>query len=283
MCSWELSQNALSISFRLQSSLRWLRRPTRRKHRLLWPLSEGGVTRNNLTLCTIILGNNHFHTHFTHTLICLSPPQCVRTAGGYGSHCGRQAGRYQIYGKRFLPLLLIILIMWLSTFLQLSATISAANTLQKHLTEIVLSVHFFIFVLSVHEDRRHLCRGRDRCHRLLLSLRGTPLHDAGLWRWWWWWWWWWTVLSSKLAWEETSCLRHPQLQPILAEPVNALGLRASIDEKHEDDRDGSLSMSRNWWSCVSIKKSGGSIHPHCCRWTTKRSASATKRTSFSAS
>ena len=105
------------------------------------------------------------------------------------------------------------------------------------------SVYIF-FVLSVHEDRRHLCRGRDRCHRLLLSLRGTPLHDAGLWRWWWWWWWWWTVLSSKLAWEETSCLRHPQLQPILAEPVNALGLRASIDEKHEDDRDGSVSMSR---------------------------------------
>ena len=59
---------------------------------------------------------------------------------------------------------------------------------------------FFIFVLSVHEDRRHLCRGRDRCHRLLLSLRGTPLHDAGPGRWWWWWWGW--GLSTVLNWLE---------------------------------------------------------------------------------
>ena len=153
----------------------------------------------------------------------------------------------------------------------------------KHITKAshlkLSSVYiFFIFVLSVHEDRRHLCRGGDRCHRLLLSLRGTPLHDAGPW-----WWWWGLVLSSKLAWEETSCLRQPQLQPNLAEPVNALVLGPSIDEKHEDDEVCECPESRHWWSCVSIKKSGGNNHPHCCRWTTKRSASATKRTSFSAS
>ena len=52
----------------------------------------------------------------------------------------------------------------------------------KHITKashLKLSLANIFFVLSVHEDRRHLCRGGDRCHRLLLSLRGTPLHDAG--------------------------------------------------------------------------------------------------------
>ena len=105
----------------------------------------------------------------------------------------------------------------------------------KHITKAshlkLSSVYiFFIFVLSVHEDRRHLCRGGDRCHRLFLSLRGTPLHDAGPWRWWWWGW----GLPSVLIWLEKR------------QVVSGSCPSQLIDENHEDDRDGSLSMSRYW-------------------------------------
>ena len=89
------------------------------------------------------------------------PPQCVRTAGGYGSHCGQRAGQYQIYGE-----------LLSFTHMEQSRDLPNKDSLDDPFN--------YFLLCSVHADRGNLCSGGDRINCILLPLCRPSLHDAGL-------------------------------------------------------------------------------------------------------